>query len=344
MNNIDLTYVPFTLQLNEHIITSNTVIRERKGFIVKLKRNKYVGYGEVTPLPEFGSESFEQDEKAIKNFNFNLQIKPNNFIQSLDRNLQDFSHLPAFRHGIEQALLNLFCSEANISLNEVLNCSSKNSIKVNGIIGILKPEETVTKALELVKSGFSTIKLKVGRNDFDEDFECLSATRAALGNDIRIRIDVNGKWEAKEAIINSNRLMDLNLEFIEQPVNNFLSFKKLSFKTNIPLSVDESVRNFDDAIKFIESNSVKAIVLKPMLLGGIINTLRIIEAAEKQHLKVIISSSFETSLGRSLAIFAASTVKGEIAHGLDTARFLRTDLYKNPYPVINGKISLTTNK
>ena len=344
MNNIDLTYIPFTLQLNEHIITSNTVIRERKGFIVKLKRNKYVGYGEVTPLPEFGSESFEQDEKAIKNFNFNLQIQPNNFVQSLDSNLQDFSQLPAFRHGIEQALLNLFCSEANVSLNEVLNCTSKKSIKVNGIIGILKPEDTVAKALELVKSGYSTIKLKVGRNNFDEDFECLSSTRAAVGNDISIRIDVNGKWDVNEAIINTNKLKDLDIEFIEQPVNNFLSFKKLSFKTNIPLSVDESVRNLEDAIKFIDSNSIKAIVLKPMLLGGIINTLRIIEAAENQHLKVIISSSFETSLGRSLAIFAASIVKKEIAHGLDTARFLMSDLYKNPYPVINGRISLTTNK
>lgn len=344
MNKIELTFSPFTLQLNEPIITSNAIIQERKGFIVKLKRNGHIGFGEMTPLPEFGSENIDQIEKAIKNFNANLHIQPNNFIQSLDNNLRVFSHLPAFRHGIEQALLNLFCSEANISLNEVLNCTSKKSLNVNGIIGILKPEETVAKALELVNNGFSTIKLKVGRKNFDEDYECLSAIRAALGKDISIRIDVNGKWDTVEAITHSNKLKDLNIEFIEQPVNNLLSFKKLSFKTNIPLSVDESVRNFDDAIKFIESKSIKALVLKPMLLGGIITTLKIIEAAEVQHIKVIISSSFETSLGRSLAIFAASTVKDEIAHGLDTARFLRSDLYKNPYPVINGKISLISNK
>ncbi len=344
MNKIELTYSPFTLQLNESIITSNSVIQERKGFIVKLKRNGHVGFGEVTPLPEFGSESFDQDEKTIKNFNSNLHIQPNNFIQSLDNNLRDFSHLPAFRHGIEQALLNLFCSEAKISLNEVTNSSSKKLIIVNGIIGIMNPKETAAKALELVKLGFSTIKLKVGRKNFDDDFECLSAMRAAIGNEINIRIDVNGKWDTDEAIANVNRLKDLNIEFIEQPVNNLLSFKKLSFKTNIPLSVDETIKNFDDAIKFIESKSIKALVLKPMLLGGIITTLKIIEAAEKQHLKVIISSTFETSLGRSLAIFAASTVKEEIAHGLDTARFLKSDLYKNPYPVINGKISLISNK
>lgn len=344
MNKIDLTFSSFTIQLNEPIITSKAEIQERKGFIVKLHRNGHTGFGEITPLPEFGSESLDQAEKAIKNFNSNLHLQPNNFIQSLDNNLRDFSHLPAFRHGIEQALLNLFCSEANISLNEVLNCSSKKSIKVNGIIGILKPEETVAKALELVNSGYSTIKLKVGRNNFDEDLECLSAMRTALGDDINIRIDVNGKWDIEEAISNASRLKNLNIEFIEQPVNNLLSFKKLSYKTNIPLSVDESVRNFDDAMKYIESKSIKALVLKPMLLGGIITTLKIIEAAEGQHLKVIISSSFETSLGRSLAIFAASTIKDEIAHGLDTARFLRSDLYKNPYPVLHGKISLITNK
>ncbi|MHB8581237.1 MAG: o-succinylbenzoate synthase [Ignavibacteriaceae bacterium] len=343
MNNIKLKYSQFKLEFFNKFENSKAKIFERKGFIIKLESDGKTGYGEANPLPEFGSETFEQDEEALKNFKLNLNILPEDFINSFEDNLGYLSSLPALQHGFEQALLNLFCKKANISLNEILNCTSRREINVNAVIGLLKPAESASAASRLVKEGFTTLKIKIGRDNFKDDLNCLSAIQKEVGDNVKIRIDVNGKWNIVEAIENLNLLKNYNIEYVEQPVDNLIGFQKVSEKSSIPLAADESIRSFDDAKHFIKSHSIQALVLKPMLLGGIIPTLKIIKIAERENLKVIISSSFESSLGRSWAIFAASTVNGEIAHGLDTARFLKNDLYPNPYPVKNGKISLQNN-
>ncbi|MHB9013611.1 MAG: o-succinylbenzoate synthase [Ignavibacteriaceae bacterium] len=343
MNNIGLKYSPFKLELSNNFENSKAKIFERKGFIIKLESDGKTGYGEANPLPEFGSETFEQDEEALKDFKLNLNILPEDFIESIEDSLRALPDLPALRHGFEQAILNLLCAKANISLNEILNCTSRTEIKVNAVIGLLNPAKSASAALRLVKEGFTTLKIKAGREQFKDDLNCLVAIQKAVGDDVKLRIDANGKWNIVEAIDNLKLLESFNVEYVEQPVNNLIGFQKVSKKSSIPLAADESIRSFDDAKNFIQSRTINALVLKPMLLGGIIPTLKIIKIAERENLKVIISSSFESSLGRSWAIFVASTVNEEIAHGLDTARFLKNDLYPNPYPVRNGRIFLQNN-
>ena len=41
-----------------------------------------------------------------------------------------------------------------------------------------------------------------------------------------------------------------------------------------------------------------------------------------------------------MAIFAASVVKNDLAHGVATGIYFEKDLAIDPYPVKNGKISL----
>ena len=344
MNNIGLKYSPFNLELSNKFENSKAKLFERKGFIIKFESDGKTGYGEANPFPEFGSETFEQDEEALKGFKLNLNILPEDFIESIEDSLKALSDLPALRHGFEQAIFNLLCAKANISLNEILNCTSRPEIKVNAVIGLLNPAESASAALRLVKEGFTTIKIKAGREQFKDDLNCFVAIQKAVGDEVKLRIDANGKWNTNEAIENLKALEIFNIEYVEQPVKNLIGFQKVSKKSSIPLAADESIRSFNDAKNFIKSRTIKALVLKPMLLGGIIPTLKIIQIAEKENLKVIISSSFESSLGRSWAIFAASTVKEDIAHGLDTARFLKNDLYPNPYPIRNGRIFLQNNK
>jgi O-succinylbenzoate synthase len=114
----------------------------------------------------------------------------------------------------------------------------------------------------------------------------------------------------------------------------------LKNKTGVPLAVDESIRTIKDAVEFIQHKAVSFVILKPMMLGGIIPVLNIKNFAEQNGLKVVITSSFESVVGRSMAIFAASTVKEQLAHGLATGNYFEKDLFADPYPVKNGMISL----
>ena len=341
MNQLGLTYLPYSLKFKKPFETSKAKLTERKGFIISIKDSeKFKGVGDAAPLPEFGSESFEDAAEFLKSLKINLKIDLANFLDSLEENLSPLDKLPALRHGFEQAFLNYVCSKTNVSLNELLNRESSKSVNVNGVIGFspLNEIETVTKGL--IGKGYKTLKIKAGRENFDDDLKAIEEVRNTVGKDIKIRIDVNGKWNFDSAKKNLKKLEKYDIEYCEQPANKSINFIRLKANTSIPLAADESIRSVHDAEDFIAKKAASVLILKPMMLGGIINTMKIVDLAKKNKIKTVMTSSFESAVGRSFAILAASFLKDETAHGLGTAEYFEKDLVEDPYTVKDGIISL----
>lgn len=66
-------------------------------------------------------------------------------------------------------------------------------------VGIDTPEVMAAKARQYVTDDFDTIKTKVGTS-FAEDIARVKAIREAVGDDVKIRVDANQAWTAKEAV------------------------------------------------------------------------------------------------------------------------------------------------
>ena len=228
-------------------------------------------------------------------------------------------------------LLNTLCQ---------VDCESSKIINVNGVIGFSPINEIEIITKKLIEKGYKTLKVKVGREKFDDDLKAVEEVRNHAGSDIKIRIDANAKWSFDSAKKNLNKLEKFNIDYCEQPVSKSINFIRLRERTTIPLAADESIRSYQDAVDFVTKKAASVLILKPMMLGGIINTMNIADLAKKNKIKTIITSSFESVIGRSFAILAASFLKDEIAHGLATAEFFEKDLFDDPYPVKNGVISL----
>ena len=341
MNQLGLTYLPYSLKLKKPFETSKSKITERKGFIITIKDSeKFKGVGDAAPLPEFGSESLEDATKFLKDLKINLNIDLANFLDSVQENLSPMDKLPALRHGFEQAFLNYVCSKTNASLNELLNRESSRVVNVNGIIGFSPLNEIGRITKELVQKSYKTLKVKVGRERFDDDLKAIEEIRNNAESNIKIRIDVNGKWNFEAAKNNLKKLEKFDIEYCEQPVVKSINFVRLKANISIPLAADESIRSVQDAEDFITKKAVQILVLKPMMLGGIINTMKIVDLAKKSKIKTVITSSFESAIGRSFAILAASFLKDETAHGLGTAEYFEKDPVEDPYPVKDGIILL----
>lgn len=341
MNNLELTYSPYNLRLKKSFSTSKGDISFRKGFVISLKSSTNAeGIGEAAPLPEFGSETYEEDEQALKDIRLNLKLDLNNPIPSIEQSLSDFNHLPALRSGLEQAILNLICIERKTTLSELFNKPMTKNISVNGVAGLMNYDEVINKTKELKSKGYRTIKAKVGRDSFEDDFNILKSIRDIIGKNLKLRIDANGKWNVKEAINNLQQIEPLDIEYIEQPVAFIEDFPEVKSGTSIPIAVDESLRSFEDAINIIKNDLARVLILKPMMLGGLTTTLRIIKEAEENNLKVVITSSFETSIGRSIAVFAAGILKQKTAHGLSVADYFENTIVNDPFPINNGIIQI----
>ncbi|MEI7485768.1 MAG: o-succinylbenzoate synthase, partial [Ignavibacteriota bacterium] len=282
--------------------------------------------------PDYGSETLEEAKKKIEEIKklYNAGHFGIHDIESIRKKLNGLSLFPATRHGIEQALILKLAKEKNTALSKLLGLKSRNKVNVNSLIGITGVTDAARKAREYAASGYKSIKLKCGRKDFSEDLKVIAAVRKAVGKNVALRLDLNSKWTVDEAASNLEELVRFNPEYIEQPVSGKENLAKLSALTDLPLAADESIRTIQDARYLIEHKACSALILKPMLLGGILNTLDIISEADKHGIKTVISSSFESPVGLNAALFIASTVKEDISHGLGTG-----ELFSNSgFPIV----------
>jgi o-succinylbenzoate synthase len=234
----------------------------------------------------------------------------------------------------------LFAMKEISLVAELLGLKLKKEISVNAAIGFQAPDEAVHSANKFVEERFKTIKIKTGRKNFDEDYNTIKAIRESVGDEIKIRIDSNGKWSVNQAAEYLNRLQEFSIEYAEQPVNSADEFKELKQKTSVPLAADESIRDIDSAKKFISEKNIDYVILKPMMIGGLISTLDIIELAEKNNVIPVVTTSFESAIGRSNAVIAAASVKADIAHGLAVSKYFEDDIAVDKYPITNGTIRI----
>lgn len=342
MKDLKLTYSPYTLKLKKSFFTARTEIKERKGFILRLTdTDGFEGIGDCCPFPEFGSESIEDVENVVSDFKLKVIINETEIEKSINNCLLNYNKLPALRHGLEQAIINIICNKNKTTIDNLLNLKLKKRVNVNAAIGFLNVEESVKAARNHIEKGFTTIKLKIGRSNFEEDFSVIKLIRETFGENIKLRIDSNGNWNLDEAIINLRALEQFDIEYAEQPVNNLSDYIKLKKKTNIPLAPDESIRSVKDAKEFIKSGAVSYLILKPMMIGGMLPTLEIIKQALTENIIPVITSSFESAVGKTNAVIAAATVKAIVAHGLGVADHFINTITNDPFPIKSGKIILS---
>ena len=68
------------------------------------------------------------------------------------------------------------------------------------------------------EEGYKSIKMKVGKPDPSEDIIRIEAVRRALGEDVRIMTDANGRWRIPQNIETLSCLKDYDVTWIEEPL------------------------------------------------------------------------------------------------------------------------------
>jgi len=337
----DFKYIPFSLQLKIPFQSSNQTIKQKVGFIISL--NDELGnqsFGEASPLINFSYESNDEVETIFKNLRMqliDLSIEEN--LDAVTQSLDSFELIPSVRFALEQAILFLMIKRNKNFVNQFVS-NLKPIINVNAVYGFGETNEILSAIEEKINYGYYTVKIKIGRDNFKDDLKLISKIRQQYGDGVSLRLDVNGKWKFEEAKNYLEQLSPFNIQYIEEPCGDLKNLKKLAEESPVPIAADESVNTVNDAYEVINNSNIEFIVLKPMVLGGLISSLEIIKKAEKKNKKVIISSSFESTVGKSGLVLLAAITNHNFAHGLDTSQFFENDICADPLIVKAGKINL----
>ncbi|MEE9432118.1 MAG: o-succinylbenzoate synthase [Melioribacteraceae bacterium] len=313
MKDVELKYKSFTFPLSQKFTNSNHSFTHKEIIILKAKDERgNIAFGEVSPLPGFSKENIQDCEDRLEQFSISI-IQSFNNPQKLNEELKIFDNIPSLKFGLEQVIISLMLNN-NLYYFDTTNF--KESIKVNGSIGFENLTETEEHIEKTLLRGISTLKLKVGRTNFEEDLSIITMIKKRFGNKIKLRLDVNGKWSFDEAKNNLRKIEQFELQYVEQPVKDKFELLELAKQSEIKIAPDESIQTIDDAIDFINSDLIDFIILKPSIRLGIFNTLKVLNLAKQKDVVPIITTSFETAIGRNMLLSLAGTTGHNFAHGL----------------------------
>ncbi len=297
---------------------------ERSGVVFTLQHDDGSwGQGEASPLPGFSPDTIDDCRKALSDLDPTLlvpRLEPGMkaTVELLLASSRLPAVLPAAKAALETALLDLWARAAGKPAWTLL--TDDPAPPSHSVAALLSDLDTArVDAERALARGIRTFKLKVGRAGAEARELEVARQLRALGPELRLRLDANRAWSTEQAVALVPRFAELGLELFEEPCA-FTGLPSLA-STGVAFGFDESLRDLDlrrVTPQTLSARGVKAVVLKPTLLGGIGACVGWAKRARSNGCAVILSHAFESTLGvapsAALALALGST---ELDQGLD---------------------------
>ncbi|MDA9275143.1 o-succinylbenzoate synthase [Crocinitomicaceae bacterium] len=256
----------------------------------------------------------------------------------------DLNNWPSIKFGVETALLDLENGGTGNYFNNAFTSGQK-QIPINGLVWMGDPQFMQDQIEEKIEAGFSTIKMKIGAIDFNSEIRLLQGIRSKYSPEqITLRVDANGAFIPKEALNKLERLSELAIHSIEQPIKagQWKEMSTLCSSTQLPIALDEEligINLLSEKLDLIQTIQPHYIILKPSLHGGLSGTREWIEIAESNNIPWWITSALESNIGLKAICQFTAEFENHLPQGLGTGS-LYTDNVESDLLVERGCISL----
>ncbi len=275
---------------------------------IEYKKNGITGWGEIAPGRSEKAETCEMAKQELKRL---IEIDIDNIsLKEMNDISKEMGIAPCAYAGLDMAIWDWKAKEAKLPLYKYLGIKIP-TVETSVTIGINSPN-VIKERIPLIMQGnkFKSLKIKLGSPDgIEVDKEMFS--QVLDSNKIynaKLRVDANGGWSTKDAILMIKWLSERGVEYVEQPLEEGqeTELEYLRSKSVLPIYADESCRFSEDINKL--ANCVDGVNMKLMKCGGITEALKIIESAKSLNLKTMIGCMSESSV----SISAASSISGLI--------------------------------
>lgn len=326
-----------TLNFSRPAGTSRGVMLDRDVWflVVRDDEGTQKGIGEIAPLKCLSCDDVTGFEAKIAEVCNDMS----RYQYWIDEGLNDF---PSIRFGLETAIRD-YNTEGSKILFPSIFLEGKKGIPINGLVWMGDAGFMKSQVKEKIDQGFHCIKLKIGAIDFEEEISIIKSIRKEFSeNEIEIRVDANGAFSPDDALEKLQRLADLNIHSIEQPIRQkqWPEMAELCSKSILPVALDEEligINHREEKIKMLLSILPDYIILKPSLHGGFAGCNQWIELAESLNIGWWITSALESNIGLNAIAQWAATLNTTMPQGLGTGQ-LFTNNIPSPLEIKSGKL------
>lgn len=274
----------------------------REGFLVRAVEREasgaeigLAGWGEVAPIPWFGTETVEEAGAAL----MGLKGEAASLAEALAR-------VPAECGCVRAALA--VAMEQGAWSGERGAKPEEAAVKFLAVAGLLPAGRWALAAVGArLELGFRTFKWKVGVGAAADEWGILDDLLGELPKGAKLRLDANGAWDRKVAEGWLARAAERPMiEYVEQPC--FADAKEgatrvrqaedllLGLAEDFPVAIalDESIAGAADVERWLAMDWRGVWVIKPALLG---DAERVLARLAKARADVVFGSALETCVG-----------------------------------------------
>lgn len=180
-------------------------------------------------------------------------------------------------------------------------------------------------AKQRMAEGFTVLKLKVGK-DAAGDLARVRAVCDALEPGVRLRLDANQGWTARDAVRIINRIaaLELPVELVEQPVrrHDLDGLAWVSARADLPIMADESVFGLRDLVEVIRRRAADLVNVKLAKCGGLSVARTLLELAAAHDMGTCVGSMMEGPVGIGAAASLVAAHPTSVVSDLDAAWWL----------------------
>lgn len=316
--NLDLAY--FELPFHKPYRIGSDLLPSRRGVMLRVKRGRAFGYGEIAPLPGFHQETLE------------------NAVDSLREAIANGA-TPMW----PSAAFGLSCAVETAARNPRFGFADPPAATDIGVNAFFSGGVRDAKAAHAqgLFTGFNTIKIKIGRGKPVDDLRTIHTILDLVGSEVRLRLDGNRLLTLQAAERLLSRLDSARIEYVEEALRDDKDLSELSRRVGMTMAIDESVHLGLKTEEMGGAPGVDVQVVKPSLIGALEEVEAVVTQGKINGMETVLSTAVDSSYTIALvARMAHALGASERDHGLGTATLLAADTIM-PTPIVNGRMVIS---
>lgn len=247
----------------------------------------------------------------------------------------------SIQSAVEMAMWDLIGQLCGQPLYQLLGGLYREEIELAACMGIRPPEEAAEIAQYYVQEGYSTLKMKAGR-DPEEDLAMVRAIREAVGDKLALRVDPNTGYSPEVALQLARDLEPYDLEYFEQPMGKeeLAESAELRKKTSTPLALNESVTTLANTRRILELDAAAVLLPDTYQCGGIRAVRQIADLAASAQVPCVFHCAHDFGLKTAAMLHVCASTANFSLPSDCTYYGLEDDILVQPHRIEAGRMTI----